>query len=69
MMPQREHTITTKVETRFGSMYAHVSHVGRLVTEVRFSSPGKFSDTTFGEVLEKLGDVVTAAVTDIGVSL
>lgn len=64
-MPDRQHTITAKIGTRFGSMYAHVSHVGKRITEVRFSAPGKFNDTTMGEVLDRLADTVTDMVAQI----
>lgn len=61
----REHTITRKVQTAFGSLYAHVSDDGQFITEVRFSSPGKFADTTMGHVLDALGEAVTEVITEL----
>lgn len=58
-------TATQKVQTRFGSLYVHVSHVGGRVIEVRFSSPGKFSDTTMGEVFDALGDAVNSIIAEL----
>lgn len=62
----RHRTITTKVNTPFGSLYTHVSHdkLGRAI-EVRISSPGKFSETEMGEALTALGTAITIALKDI----
>lgn len=60
MSDLRSRTLTQKVETKFGTLYAHVEYgADARATEVRFSSPGKFSDTTIGEVLDGLGEAVT----------
>lgn len=62
----RTHTITEKIETEFGSLYAHVEFNAENETiEVRFSSPGKFSDTTMGEVIDKMGQAVTNILNEI----
>ena len=62
----RHRTITTKVKTPFGSLYTHVSHDkwGR-ATEVRISSPGKFSETEVGEALTALATAITTTLKDI----
>jgi len=63
----RIQTITPKVSTKFGSLYVHALHKDGRVAEIRFSSPGKFSDTTMGEALDALSeaDAVTDIIADI----
>ena len=59
----RRRTTTTKVETRFGSLYTHVSHdEAGCATEVAISSPGKFSETEMGEALNALAGAITATL-------
>lgn len=60
-------SITEKVRTPFGSLYAHVSHdgAGKLI-EVSFSSPGKFSDTSIDSALLALAAAVCAMIEQIG---
>ncbi len=62
-MITRQRTTTTKVPTRFGSLYTHVSHdaAGRAV-EVAISSPGKFSETEIGDALTALAGAITATL-------
>ena len=59
----RRRTTTTKVETRFGSLYTHVSHdAAGCAVEVSISSPGKFSETEMGDALTALGQAITATL-------
>ena len=62
----RKRTTTTKVKTRFGSLYTHVSHdsEGRAV-EIAISSPGKFSETEMGDALNALATAITATLGDV----
>ncbi len=61
----RRRTTTTKVETRFGSLYTHVSHdMAGCAVEVAISSPGKFSETEIGEALTLLAGAITATLRD-----
>jgi hypothetical protein len=61
----REETTTAKVQTDFAPLYCHISHVAGAVTEIRFSSPGKFSDTAIEKLLAQLGDAATQACQEI----
>lgn len=63
----RSLVITTKVQTRFGSLYVHASYTRGKVTDVSFSSPGKFADTTMGEVLDKLADAINETIELVGI--
>lgn len=60
--PNRANTITQKVATRFGNLYAHISHddSGRIV-DIAFSTPSKHGDTAVEEALINLG-MATAEV-------
>ena len=62
----RLRTTTTKVKTRFGSLYTHVSHdESGYASEVKISSPGKFSETEMGEALTALANAITATLRDV----
>lgn len=61
MTPTRLPTITQKVATSFGTLYVHVNYAEGRPVALRISSPGKFSDTTMGAVL----DAIAEAATDI----
>jgi len=65
----RLNTITMKVPTRFGSLYAHVSHDPRdpsgRVIEVAFSTPGKFDTSAVSDALIALGHATTSAIETI----
>jgi len=66
LLRHRTETLTQRVQTKFGTLYAHVEFTHDLaIHAVRFSSPGKFSDTTMGEVLESLGDAVSALIGEL----
>jgi hypothetical protein len=67
-MTNRQQAFTQKIPTQFGSLYVHASFSNGRVTEVRFSSPGKFSDTTMGTVLDLLGEAVTSLIAHVGVT-
>lgn len=58
----RSETNTTKVPTKFGSLYAHISHSDGRIVEVSFSSPGKFADTAIGDALDRLADAVNETI-------
>ena len=61
----RQETTTTKVQTDFASLYVHVSHIAGVITEIRFSSPGKFSDSQIEKLLGQLSDAATSACCEI----
>lgn len=65
----RLNTITQKVPTRFGSLYAHVSHDPRdrsgRVVEVAFSTPGRVVNTAVSDAIIALGEATTEAITVI----
>jgi hypothetical protein len=69
-MTERTPTRTAKVDTEAttlkGALYVHVEHneQGR-ATAVRFSSPGKMSDTTMERVLEALGQTTTHVLQEL----
>ena len=65
MIPSRTETITTKVPTKFGSLYTHVSHASGKVVEIAFSSPGKFADTAIGDALNLLAQAVNTEIAGI----
>jgi hypothetical protein len=56
----RLHCTTQKVQTKFGNLFVHVAHdtKGRILG-IDISAPGKFSDTTMGEVLDSLSEALT----------
>lgn len=52
-------SVTVKVKTPFGSLYAHVGFdKSGYPVEVSFSSPGKFSETEVGNALNALADAI-----------
>ena len=59
----RPTTVTQKVPTPFGALYAHVSvdHAGT-VREVSISTPGKQHDTTMHDALIEIGEAITACL-------
>jgi len=63
----RRHCVTSKIATPFGTMYSHteVSSAGKVIG-ARFSAPGKFNDTEIMELLELLGNTITADVQHVG---
>lgn len=53
-------TTTQKVETRFGSIYTHVSvDASGAVREVAISTPGKHADTAVEAAMTALGRAIT----------
>ena len=56
-------TVTQKVPTPFGALYAHVStdHAGA-VRDVAISTPGKHHDTTIYDTLIALAAAITACL-------
>ncbi len=53
-------TLTQKIPTKFGSLYAHVDlDRDRRVVAVTFSTPGKFDNTELDDVIKQLGEAVT----------
>lgn len=62
----RQGCVTQKVQTKFGSHYVHLSFSGGCVTELSFSSPGKFSDTDLGNLLSALADAANDVIRDVG---
>lgn len=65
----RLNTLTQKVPTKFGSLYAHVSHdprdpAGRVI-EVAFSTPGKFDNSAVSDAVVALGAATTAMIDSI----
>ena len=63
----RLRTVTEKIPSPFGSLYAHVSHDARgRVVEVAFSSPGKHADTTIGDLLIGLATTANKIIGDVG---
>lgn len=62
-MTPRLMTTTQKVETRFGSLYAHVStDADNHVREVSISTPGKHHDTAVEAAMAALGRAITACL-------
>ena len=52
-------TITVKVKTPFGSLYAHIGFdKNKNLVEISFSSPGKFSETEVGNALNALAGAI-----------
>ena len=62
----RQGCITQKISTRYGSHYCHVSFHGGCVTEIAFSSPGKFTDTALEDLLTALAAGVNSVIADAG---
>ena len=61
--PSRMRTVTQKVPTPFGALYAHVSFDAKgQACEVAISTPGKQHDTTMHEALIALGEAITACL-------
>lgn len=61
--PARLRTVTQKVPTPFGALYAHVStSEDGVVREVAISTPGKHHDSTVHEALVALGAALTACL-------
>ena len=59
----RRPTTTEKVPTSFGALYAHVEFTpAGAVATVRFSHPGKFGNTEFGDALDALANSVNAII-------
>ena len=53
-------TLTTKVPTPFGNLFAHIEFNGDLrPTEFRISIPGKLAGTPVGDALDELGEAAT----------
>jgi hypothetical protein len=63
----RRHCITSKVQSEFGTMYTHidVGDDGRIIA-IRFSAPGKFSDTAIDELLIMLAEAATLDIQAAG---
>ena len=56
-------TVTQKVPTPFGALYAHVSSdAAGIAREVSISTPGKQHDTTMHEALIAVGEAITACL-------
>ena len=61
--PHRVRTVTQKVPTSFGALYAHVStDDAGVVRDVAISTPGKHHDTAMHEALIGLGEAITACL-------
>ena len=59
----RLQTVTQKVPTPFGALYAHVSTDDTgAVRDVAISTPGKHYDTTMHDALIALGEAITACL-------
>lgn len=56
-------TLTQKVETRFGSCYAHIDldADGRMIG-VSFSTPGKIDGKEIDDLIQSLGAAVTSLI-------
>ena len=61
--PTRMRTVTQKVPTPFGALYAHVStDDDGAVRDVAISTPGKHHDGAMHEALIGLGAAITACL-------
>jgi len=62
----RRQTITHRVKTTHGTMYAHVecSNTGA-VTNVELAQPGKVQESELGNVLDRIVEAFNAGIADI----
>ena len=59
-------TVTSRVETPFGSLYVHMGFDDKGVArEFSISTPGKHHDTTMGEALIAISEASTALLQDL----
>lgn len=62
-MTGRQQTLTTKVPTRFGSIYVHcMFNNASELSEVSISTPGKHADTAVEAAMVALGLAITACL-------
>lgn len=62
-VPARMRTVSQKVPTPFGALYAHVSvDDDGIARDVAISTPGKHHDTAMHEALIALGEAITACL-------
>ena len=65
--PFRMRTVTEKVPTPFGALYAHIStDDDGVVRDVAISTPGKHHDSAMHEALIGLGEAITACLPGAG---
>ena len=61
----RAETLTQRILTQFGALYARASVLDGRVVEVRFSHPRRFSHMAKGCVLDAMHDAVTDVIADL----
>ena len=58
-------TITEKVKTPFGNLYAHVTFANGVPTDIAISTPGRFLDTSVSHAFEATGEAITKILHDV----
>lgn len=63
----RHRTITRKVATDHGSLYAHIElDVAGHVCGISFSTPGKHDNTAVDDLIRRLGEAANETIREIG---
>ena len=58
----RTTTITRRVDTPFGALYAHIDQCGGQIIEVGISTPGKHHGSEIGEAFDNIVEVINQEI-------